>query len=108
MRSILALERAEYLGRRAGVRYSRSLVARRTGLMPAVSKMRRANWNQDIGAPPAMWKRPEMSFSTRSMVRAASSGAKVGELLHGEEKAKGQNGVAHLSQVFSLDSNPVA
>src|ERR1039457_4446585 len=46
VRSILALERAEYLGRRAGVRYSRSLVARRTGSIPAASKMRRGIWDE--------------------------------------------------------------
>src|ERR1017187_7398249 len=79
VRSILPFERAEYLGRRAGVRYSRSLVARRTGLIPAASKIRRADWDQEIGMAPPMWNRPEISASTRSMVRAASSGAKVGE-----------------------------
>jgi hypothetical protein len=29
------------------------------------------------------------------------------DLLQGEEKAKGKKDVAHLSQVFLLDSNPV-
>src|ERR1022692_3716247 len=67
MRSILALERAEYLGRRAGVRYSRSLVARSTGSRPAISKMTRGKWNQEGGAPPPMWKRAEMARSTRAM-----------------------------------------
>src|SRR5258708_3420182 len=50
VRSILPLERAEYLGRRAGVRYSRSLVASRTGSRPAASKSRRGGREQRGGS----------------------------------------------------------
>ena len=42
-RSILAFESAEYFGRFARVRYSRSLVASNIGFKPATSKMVRAN-----------------------------------------------------------------
>ena len=56
-RSILALDSAEYFGRRAAVRYSRSLVASSTGSSPA-AEIRRANSNQEIGVPPPMWNTP--------------------------------------------------
>jgi len=51
-RSILAFESAEYFGRFARVRYSRSLMASNIGFKPATSKMVRANWNHEMGARP--------------------------------------------------------
>jgi hypothetical protein len=51
-RSILALESAEYLGRRAAVRYSLSLVDCNSGCKPATRKMVAAKSNQEIGVPP--------------------------------------------------------
>ena len=51
-RSILALESAEYLGRRAAVRYSRSFVGCNSGCKPATRKIVAANSNQEIGVPP--------------------------------------------------------
>src|SRR6266852_917524 len=53
-RSIFSLESAEYFGRRAGVRYSRSLVACSGGFRPALSTINFAKLNQESGVPPAM------------------------------------------------------
>jgi len=71
------LERAEKRGRRAAVRYSRSLVGRSSGLRPAARKMREAKSNQETASPPPTWKTPRWGDSMRSTVRAAAVGVEV-------------------------------
>src|SRR5262245_17535742 len=57
--SIFAFDRAEYFGRRAAVRNSRSLVPFRAGFTPAAPKIFTAQSNQEIGVPPPAWNRPD-------------------------------------------------
>src|SRR4051794_20730968 len=77
--SILAFDSAENCGRRATVRYSLELVGRSSGWTPANSKIIFAYSNQEIAAPPPAWNTPLQFRSIRSILRAARTGAYVGE-----------------------------
>ena len=77
--SDFAFDSAEYFGRRAAVRNSRSLVGFTAGFRFAALKIFTAHSNQEIGAPPPKWIIPSIPFSTSCAVRSASAGANVGE-----------------------------